>query len=126
MAGQVVHFEVPADDLDRASRFYSEAFGWRLRAIPGMNYTLVSTSETGPDGAPAEVGAINGGMLRRGAPVTAPIVTVQVDDIDAALAAVERLGGTVALGRQQVGDMGFSAYFVDTEGNTLGLWQNAS
>src|ERR1043166_4856751 len=104
MAGQVVHFEVPADDLDRASRFYSDAFGWRLRAMPGMDYTLVSTAETGPDGAPAEGGAINGGMLRRSAPVTAPVITIQVDDIDAALEAVQRLGGTVALGRQAVGE----------------------
>jgi predicted enzyme related to lactoylglutathione lyase len=48
-----------------------------------------------------------------------------VDDLDDALARVEKLGGKVAIGRQPVGTMGYSAYFHDTEGNLIGLWQNA-
>ena len=125
MAGQVVHFEVPADDLDRAQKFYQDAFGWQMRPLPEMNYTLVSTTPTGEDGMPKDPGAINGGMMRRGAPVTAPIITIEVDDIDAALGTIERLGGRTAVGRQPVGDMGWAAYFVDSEGNTVGLWQSA-
>jgi predicted enzyme related to lactoylglutathione lyase len=53
------------------------------------------------------------------------VITVEVDDLDAALAKVEELGGKTALGRQTVGEMGYSAYIVDTEGNVIGLWQNA-
>ncbi len=122
---KVVHFELPADDVERAQNFYREAFGWGMNSMPGMGYTMVSTTPTGDDGRPAEPGGINGGMLARQNPVTAPTITIGVDDIDASLATVERLGGKVALGKQPVGDMGFSAYFVDSEGNVVGLWQNA-
>lgn len=125
MAGEVVHFEVPADDVERAQKFYQGAFGWKMQPMPEMSYTLVSTTETDDRGMPAAPGAINGGMAARGGQITAPVITIQVDDIDDALATVERLGGKTATGRQAVADMGFSAYFVDTEGNTVGLWQTA-
>jgi hypothetical protein len=65
-------------------------------------------------------------MLQREAPVTAPVVTLAVDDIDATLAAVEKHGGSTVNGKQPVGDMGFAAYFTDSEGNVMGLWQNAT
>jgi predicted enzyme related to lactoylglutathione lyase len=122
---RVVHFELPADDVERAQHFYREAFGWQLASMPGMGYTMITTAPTNEQGRPAEPGAINGGMLARQGPITAPVVTIGVDDIDATLAAVEKLGGSTALGRQAVGDMGFSAYFTDPEGNVMGLWQNA-
>ena len=125
MSGQVVHFEIPVDDMDRAQDFYRDAFGWQLTTMPEMRYTLVSTTPAGPDGRPSEPGAINGGMLARQAPITAPIVTIDVDDIDKALATVEKHGGKAVISRQAVGEMGFSAYFTDTEGNLIGLWQTA-
>jgi predicted enzyme related to lactoylglutathione lyase len=115
----VVHFEIPFDDGERASTFYREAFGWQLNSPPQMQYVLATTKA---DDHPA---GINGGMLARQGPITAPVITIGVDDLDAALATVEKLGGTVAIGRQPVGDMGFSAYVRDTEGNLIGLWQNA-
>lgn len=122
---KVVHFELPADDEERARTFYRDAFGWQMQTMPGMGYTLVSTTPTDEQGRPTEVGGINGGMLARQGPITAPIITIEVDDVDAALARIEELGGKTALGRQVVGEMGFSAYFVDPEGNVVGLWQNA-
>jgi len=122
---KVVHFEVPFDDGERATTFYREAFGWQLNSMPQMQYTLVTTTSTDEQGRPSEVGGINGGMLRRQGPITAPVITIGVEDLDDALARVEKLGGSVAIGRQQVGDMGYSAYFRDTEGNLVGLWQNA-
>ena len=122
---KVVHFEVPFDDGERATTFYREAFGWQLNSMPNYQYTLVSTTETDEQGRPKEPGAINGGMLQRQGPINAPIVTVGVDDLDEAIARIEKLGGKVAIGRQPVGDMGFSAYFHDTEGNLIGLWQAA-
>jgi uncharacterized protein len=125
MAGEVVHFEVPADDVGRAQKFYQDAFGWKMQPMPEMSYTMVSTTETNEMGMPTAAGAINGGMAARGGPITAPVITIQVDDIDNALATVERLGGKTAAGRQAVGEMGFTGYFVDTEGNTVGLWQSA-
>jgi hypothetical protein len=125
MNGQVVHFEIPADDLARAQEFYRAAFGWQINSMPEMGYSLVTTTPSG-DAGPLEPGAINGGMLARQEPVTAPVVVIEVDDIDAALGQVEGLGGTVIRGKDPVGDMGFSAYVQDTEGNTIGLWQNAT
>jgi predicted enzyme related to lactoylglutathione lyase len=122
---KVVHFELPADDTERAQAFYAEAFGWQLNSMPGMGYTLVTTTATNERGQVSEAGGINGGMLARQAPITAPVITIGVDDIDVALDKIEKLGGRTALGRQTVGEMGFSAYFTDTEGNVVGLWQNA-
>jgi len=122
----VVHFEIPADDVERARTFYAEGFGFELGGLPGFDYTFVTTTPTGEDGRPIEPGAINGGMFKREAPFAGPVVTISVDDIDATLDLVERLGGKRLVEKQAVGEMGFAAYFVDTEGNTMGLWQNAS
>ncbi|MEV4636542.1 VOC family protein [Actinoplanes sp. NPDC049548] len=122
---KVVHFEVPFDDAERAHGFYREAFGWQLATMPGMGYTLVTTTPTDDTGRPGEVGGINGGMLARQGPISAPVITIGVEDLDDSLARIEKLGGKVEIGRQPVGDMGFSAYVRDTEGNLIGLWQNA-
>jgi len=124
MSGRVVHFEIPFDDGDRARRFYTGAFGWQLQELPEMGYTLVSTGPNGEQG-PLEPGFINGGILQRGGQITGPVITIDVDDIDQALATIEGLGGTTVVGRQAVGDMGFTAYATDTEGNTIGLWETA-
>jgi predicted enzyme related to lactoylglutathione lyase len=124
MSGRVVHFEVPFDDGDRARAFYAEAFGWQMNPLPEMSYTLVTTGPSG-QGPPSEPGFINGGMFQRGEATAGPVIVVDVDDIDAALARIEELGGKTVEARQQVGEMGFSAYFQDPEGNLIGLWQNA-
>jgi len=125
MSGRVVHFELPVDDQERAKAFYAAAFGWDLADVPAMSYTMVTTTPSG-DRGPTEPGAINGGMAGRGGPITAPVITVEVADIDEALATVERLGGKTVQGRAAVGDMGFTGYFTDSEGNVVGLWQTAS
>ena len=125
MNGRVVHFELPVDDQERAKAFYAGAFGWNLADVPGMSYTMVTTTPSG-DRGPTEPGAINGGMAGRGGPITAPVITVEVADIEEALATVERLGGKTVQGRAAVGDMGFTGYFSDSEGNVVGLWQSAA
>ncbi|GAA0510805.1 glyoxalase [Paractinoplanes deccanensis] len=122
---KVVHFEVPFEDGDRARTFYREAFGWQLGSVPGMEYTMATTTDTDDQGRPTEPGAINGGMFAREQPFTGPVLIMGVDDIDDKLAQIEKAGGTVAVPRQPVGDMGYCAYFHDTEGNLLGIWQNA-
>jgi predicted enzyme related to lactoylglutathione lyase len=126
MSGRVVHFEIPFDEGDRARSFYSEAFGWTITEIPDLHYSIVQTGPAGDDGFPSEAGYINGGMLRRESPTDRPVVTVDVDDIDATLARIEELGGKTVVGRQDVGGMGWAAYFKDVEGNLMGLWQAAS
>jgi len=125
MSGRVVHFELPADDLDRASGFYSTVFGWALTPIPGMDYATVQTTPSDHNGMPTDPGAINGGMASRKEPVTRPVITIDVDDVDDALRRIESSGGKTVVTRQPVGDMGFIGYFNDTEGNLIGLWQTA-
>lgn len=122
---RVIHFEVPFDDGERATTFYREAFGWHLNSMPNYQYTLVTTTATDDQGRPSEPGGINGGMLSRQGPITAPVLTIEVDSIDEAAATIEKLGGKLAIGRRPVGTMGFSAYFHDTEGNLIGLWESA-
>ena len=124
MSGPVVHFEIPADDVARAADFYAQAFDWDVNAMPDMGYALLMTTPSTERG-PKEPGAINGGMLARKEPVTAPVVVIQVDSIDDALKRVESLGGRTVSGREPVSTMGFAAYFTDSEGNVLGLWENA-
>src|SRR5450759_2712005 len=124
MSGRVVHFEIPFADGDRARAFYQNAFGWSLMPMPEMSYTIVSTGPTTEQG-PSEPGYIGGGMMARADLFQGPVITVDVDDIDSALAKVEELGGLTVRPRQEVGQMGFNAYFTDPEGNMMGLWQNA-
>lgn len=122
MTGRVVHFEIPFDDGDRARAFYHDAFGWEFEQLPGR-YILVETGPVGDDGFPAEKGYIGGGMYQRDSPPDRPVITIDVDDIDTALARIEELGGMAVLGRQNVGELGYAAYFKDVEGNVMGLWQ---
>ena len=125
MAGRVVHFEVPYSDGDRARAFYREAFGWNLTEMPEMNYTMASTGPVDEHAVPSEAGFINGGMFERTEALRGPVLTIDVDDLDAALKTVESLGGKHVGEKLPVGDMGFAAYFEDPEGNILGLWQSA-
>jgi uncharacterized protein len=125
MSGRVVHFEVPADDLERAKSFYASAFGWTLNTMAELNYTLVVTTPVDAEGAPTDPGAINGGMAARGGPISSTVITIEVADIDATLDAVEKLGGTRLREKTSVGGMGYTGYFTDPEGNVVGLWQNA-
>jgi predicted enzyme related to lactoylglutathione lyase len=123
MSGKVVHFEVPFDDGDRARSFYKEAFGWQIMEMPEMGYTIVMTGPSN-DSGPTEAGFINGGMLsREQAATSGPVPVIDVDSIEAALAKIGGLGGSTLVGKTPVGDMGFAAYFKDTEGNTIGLWE---
>lgn len=121
---KVVHFEIPADDVARAQKFYKTAFGWKMNSIPGMGYTLVSTVDSDEKGTPKTPGAINGGMLKRQAPVKVPVITINVANIEKTVQKVVEQGGKLVRKKSKVGDMGYAAYIKDSEGNVVGLWQN--
>jgi predicted enzyme related to lactoylglutathione lyase len=125
MSGRVVHFEIPFEDGDRARSFYKEAFDWQIMEMPDMGYTIVMTGPSS-DSGPTESGFINGGMLARGdSATTGPVVVLDVESIEVALERIGELGGSTVVGKTPVGDMGFAAYFKDTEGNVIGLWETA-
>ncbi len=127
MSGKVVHFEIPFDDPDRAGNFYQTAFGWQVMSMPEMDYTMVMTGPSDPETGPAEPGFINGGMFQRSPefPGKAPNLVIDVPSVEQALRDVEAAGGKTVTEKMAVGDMGFTGYFTDTEGNLLGLWESA-
>jgi predicted enzyme related to lactoylglutathione lyase len=123
----VVHFEIPADDNQRANTFYQSAFGWTLTPMQEMDYTIaITTPSDEQTGMPSAPGAINGALFPRTENLKTPIITIDVDDVDAALGQIESAGGSVAQAKDAVPGMGYYAYFKDTEGNLMGLWQTDS
>ena len=126
---KVVHFEIPADNVDRAKNFYGSIFGWELQTMPmgEGEYTSVKTTDVNEQTQmPAEPGAINGGMMQRDARIPAPVITVDVEAIDEALQEIEARGGSTVTPRTAIPGMGAFAYFKDPEGNVLGLWETTS
>jgi len=124
---KVEHFEKPADDPERALKFYTSVFGWELNPVPGVEYTRFLTkrvSETYLGPRPFEV---NGAIVKRSKEVRSPVVTISVADIEQTLKRISSEGGRVVVPKTPFGNppRGFTAYFMDTEGNTLGLWQIA-
>jgi predicted enzyme related to lactoylglutathione lyase len=123
---KVVHFEIPADDVERAKRFYDSIFGWQLQDMPEMEYTVIQTTPVDEQTQmPRDPGAINGGLYRRNADTpSTPVLTIDVESIDDALKQIEATGGSVLRPRTEIPGMGAFAYFTDPEGNALGLWEN--
>jgi predicted enzyme related to lactoylglutathione lyase len=115
-----VHFDITADDPQRAVAFYEKAFGWKLTHWEGggpMDYWLI---ETGPDSDPG----INGGLSRRddgAAPATTN--TIAVDSLEDAMSAVREAGGEIIQERVPIPGVGWFSAFTDTEGNRFGLMQ---
>ena len=79
-----------------------------------------------PDRRATEPGAINGALVRRDEGNSAPVVTIDVDDIDAALEQISAAGGSTVTARTAIPGMGAFAYFKDSEGNVTGLWETTS
>ena len=125
---KVQHFEIPADDMARAKKFYGDIFGWKIvdYPMPGMEYAAVYTTEVDDKYMIKEVGVINGGMIKRGGamPLMVPTVAIVVDDLDATIAKIRAAGGSVVMEKMPIGEMGLYAYAKDTEGNVIGVWQN--
>ena len=123
---KVVHFEIPADDIDRAKKIYGSVCDWELQTMPMGNSEYTSVKTTAVDEQtqmPTEPGAINGGMFQRDERLTTPVITIDVDGIDDALKQIEAEGGSTITPRTPIPGMGAFAYFTDPEGNVMGLWE---
>jgi uncharacterized protein len=125
MSAKVVHFEIPVDDRERASSFYASVFDWEMQHMPEMRYTIAGTVPVGDDQLPTERGAINGGLMDRSTETPTPVITIGVDDIDISLKAVEANGGSVITPKTPIPEMGAFAYFTDSEGNVMGLFESS-
>ena len=124
--GRVVHFEIHAEDPERAAAFYKALFGWSITKWDGpVDYWLVGT------GADDEVG-INGAILRQmGNPAgedagpNSFVCTIEVEDIGATEKAVTDAGGEQVVARQELPGVGKFSYFKDTECNIFGALEPA-
>jgi uncharacterized protein len=126
---KVVHFEIPAEDVERAKGFYGSVFGWQLQTMqmPGGEYTIAMTTAVDDQTQqPREPGAINGGLMQRTEQTPSPVITIDVDAIDDTLQEVEAAGGTTVAPRTEIEGMGAFAYFKDPDGNVMGLWETTT
>ncbi len=116
--GEYTHIEIPADDLDRARRFYAGAFGWDIDTMAGFDdYLVYRTTGDHP---------VGGGIGRRNVTVAPTIVNyVEVDSIEASLPTIRELGGGVRGDKQEVTGMGWWIGVPDSEGNEFALFEPA-
>ncbi len=123
---RVVHFEVQADDVERAKAFYTAVFGWSFQDYSEYAGSTYWGIVTGPEDQPG----INGGLLPRPAPAPAVgqgtngfVCTLGVDSYDETERRILDAGGQIALAKMALPGMAWQGYYVDTEGNTFGIHQ---
>jgi predicted enzyme related to lactoylglutathione lyase len=121
---KVVHFEIPASNLNRARRFYENVFGWHTEKIPKMDYVGLHTVKVDKKRMPVEKGAINGGMMKRGHGIKGPVIAMNVKSVTASINKVLAHKGKVVMPKKEIMGMGYYAYVKDCEGNVIGLWQD--
>jgi predicted enzyme related to lactoylglutathione lyase len=114
----MTHVEFPADDVARAQRFYGGLFGWEFGEMPEFpNYFLFSFGAIKSSGGAIGVrGESVGSQVR---------LYVDVDSLDETLAKVSGLGGKVVQPKTEIPGQGWYAVIDDSEGNQLGLYENA-
>ena len=123
----IVHFEIPADDVERAKKFYSDLFGWKMEKWPGadgsssnMEYWIISTIDDKGNKA-----AIGGGMMKRQGQHHQHITNfIDVSSVDEYSSKIEKLGGKVVVSKMAVPGMGYFAVCHDTENNSFGIWES--
>lgn len=123
---RVVHFEIQADDVERAKAFYAAVFDWAFEDYSGFTGSTYWGIVTGPDDQPG----INGGLLQRPAQrpgaeqgTNAFVCTMGIADYDEAERRILGAGGQVALPKFALPGMAWQGYYLDTEGNTFGIHQ---
>lgn len=114
---RITHFEIPADDPERAIKFYETVFGWTIEKWDGpIEYWLIMT---GPEDQPG----IDGGLAKRSDPEIGVENTIEVADLEGSLLDVEKNGGKLIRPKIAVPGVGWMAYIKDTEGNIFGLME---
>ncbi len=120
---RVVHFEIHAENPERAVNFYKSVFGWQISKWDGPeDYWLITT---GPSNEPG----IDGAILKRHGPINgdsviAYVCTIDVPSVDDFSSKATAQGGTIALPKTAVPHVGWLVYCKDTEGNIFGMMQS--
>jgi len=116
--GRVVHFEIEAEDPERASRFYKAVFGWKIEKWEGpTEYWLITTGLKGEAG-------IDGGLGRREGNLSKTTNTIDVKSVDETVKLIEANGGKVVSPKHPIPGVGYLAYCEDTEGLAFGVMQD--
>jgi predicted enzyme related to lactoylglutathione lyase len=132
MPNRPAHFEIQYDDLERAKKFYTDVFGWKIMKydMPGEPYWAIDTGPKEETGLPAGQAGINGGFMKRGGAkppmgsgMNGYCVTMVVDNYDDVAKKILSAGGMEAMPKFAIPGMAWQGYFMDTEGNTIGLHQ---
>jgi len=114
---RVIHFEIAADNPERAVKFYQKVFGWKIEKWGPIDYWLVTTGEDKEPG-------INGAIAEKGDYVTATTNTIGVASFDDAVKKIIEAGGKQLMPKTAVPGIGYMTYCKDTEGNVFGIMQN--
>lgn len=118
----IEHFELPADDIQRAVEFYRDIFGWEMEKWanpenPNMDYWFIKTKdEKGNNG-------ISGGMMKRQSSEHQVTNYITVRSVDEYTTKITEKGGKIAIPKTEIPNMGYFAVFLDSEGNMLGLYE---
>ncbi len=114
----IVHFDLPADDVERAKKFYEKLLDWKFNKVPMPEpFYLIETKDL--DGNPG----VGGGMGERKLPGQSIINYFGVPSVEDYIEKVKKLGGNIIMQKTAVTGWGYLAICVDTENNTFGLWQ---
>lgn len=113
---RVIHFELGAENPERAVAFYEQVFGWKASKWDGpTDYWMLATGEDEP--------GIDGAIMRRQSPADKTINTIDVDSVDEFCARITANGGQIAAPKMSIVGVGYMAYCLDTEGNLFGIMQ---
>lgn len=120
----IVHFEIPAKDVEKLKKFYSELFGWNIYRVPGpIEYWMIETVPVDANGMTVRLG-VNGGMYRKDQPGLKPVNYILVEAIDEYIQKIKDLGGTITQPKQEVTGVGWIALALDPEGNPIAIMQS--
>ena len=133
----IVHFEIPADDIERARNFYSTLFGWKIEKIEvrkdgeTMDYWMISTTSSserkgGGSHQEKKSASIDGGLMKRHDPQQPNLNYIGVSSIDEYSKNVKELGGKVVMPKTEITGYGFFAVCIDTENNAFALWEKTN
>lgn len=122
---RVVHFEIHADDVERASKFYRTVFGWKIEpwGPPEYGYMHVKTGESSEPGIDGGIWKGQGQAAPMGSRLNAFNCSIQVANIDETISRVLAEGGSIVQNKSQISGVGWLATCTDSEGNTFGLMQ---
>jgi predicted enzyme related to lactoylglutathione lyase len=122
MNNTVVHFEIPAKDVEKLKKFYQDLFGWKFihSPVPEMDYWLIQTVPTDEEGMLLEPG-VNGGMYRKEDELQKPTNWISVPNIDEYVSKIKSLGGKIIVEKTLITGVGYTAVALDPEGNQVAL-----